>query len=285
MSLDVKLGREGPTPKDAATLLCVRDGASSIEILCVERAKASGFLGGAVVFPGGKLDAGDRDPRVRSGASAPRAPATAIAIDQETLAALAVAACRECFEEAGLLFAIGSAPDDATRRAMRSALAGNAAFADVLAERAVTLDLGRLVPFARWTTPAQESRRFDTRFYLAEAPPRQDPLHDAHETTSAFWAAPQAVLDRFARGEVQLFPPTHRSLEVLAGARSVGDALAIAERACLDVICPELVSQGDTLALVLPGDPEHSIAEARVTGRSRYVLRGEQWLPEPAPSR
>jgi hypothetical protein len=148
----------------------------------------------------------------------------------------------------------------------------------------VSLDLARLVPFARWTTPAQGSRRFDTRFYLAEAPAGQTALHDAHETTSAFWAAPAAVLDRFTRREVALFPPTHRSLELLAEVRSVADAIEIAERACLEVICPELVAQGDTLALVLPGDPEHGVREARVPGRSRYVLRAEQWLPEHAPT-
>lgn len=270
--LDVALGRQGPTPLDAATILCVRDAGGTLEILCVERHQKSKFLGGAVVFPGGKLDPKDRDPRLSS----------------DTESALAVAACRECFEEAGLLFHRGAPVDEATRRAMRAALATGAAFADVLGERGLALDLAALVPFARWVTPVVETRRFDTRFYIARAPVDHDAVHDAHETTSAFWATPAAVLERFARGECSLFPPTHRSLELLATVSSVDDALALAARASRDIICPELVKhvddRGETMALTLPGDPAHSVRATIVPGRSRYVLRGEQWLPEEAPA-
>jgi hypothetical protein len=169
---------------------------------------------------------------------------------------------------------------------MRDRLARGASFGELCAEHRVALDLAGLVPFARWLTPTSERRRFDTRFYLARAPADQRPMHDAHETTSAFWAAPGAVLERFVRGECAVFPPTHRSLELLARARSVDDAFALASTMSLATICPELVKHVDasaeTLALVLPGDPEHSLRDARVPGASRYVLRGEQWLPEDA---
>ena len=284
--LDIELGREGPPPIDAATVLCLRDSEAGLEVLCVERHQRSGFLGGAIVFPGGKLDPSDRDPRCLVGATRPVTPTQSIADDDATLAALVVAAARECFEEAGLLFHRGAKGDETTRRAMRQRLAAKESFADLLAEYALALDLARFVPFARWVTPVTERRRFDTRFYLARAPADQIAVHDAHETTSAFWATPSTVLARFARRECAIFPPTHRSLELLERAASVDEALALASSLSLSTICPELVKHLDapdaeeTLALVLPGDPAHSLGDAIVPGASRYVLRADgQWLP------
>lgn len=285
--LDVELGRQGPTPKDAATILCLRDGANGLEVLCVERHARSRFLGGAVVFPGGKVDAADGSAEVLLGATPARRTPIAIADDDASLDALAVAACRECFEEAGILYYVGEHLSDDALRDMRTRLAAGEAFGALLRERGVSLDLARLHPFARWITPASEARRFDTRFYLAAAPALQLAAHDAHETTAAFWGKPSDVLARFARGDCSLFPPTHRSLELLRDVGSVDEALALPTS--LAPICPELVKHvddaGETLALTLPGDPDHPIRESRVPGLSRYVLRGEQWLPEAAPAR
>ena len=280
--LDVKLGREGPEPKAAATVLCLRDAPGGLEILCVERAKASGFLGGAIVFPGGKVDAGDTDEALLARATAAPAARDDFA-EPEANAALAVAACRECFEEAGLLFHRGPTQPAETRRALRQALLGGRSFGDVLDSASITLDLAALVPFARWITPVVETRRFDTRFYLARAPGDQDAVHDARETTMAFWATPKAILARFDAGECQLFPPTHRSLELLAALRNVDDAFERAAVRRLMPICPELVvhrdALGETMALTLPGDLEHSLGELRIEGATRYVLRGERWVP------
>ena len=91
------------------------------------------------------------------------------------------------------------------------------------------------------------------------------------------------MLERFGRGELQLAPPTERTLAILAPARSAADAVTLADGACLEPICPELVAQGDAMALVLPGDPEHSVAVARAPGPSRYVLREGRFVPEGPP--
>ena len=125
-----------------------------------------------------------------------------------------------------------------------------------------------------------ESRRYDTRFYLFVAGDALTGAHDDHETTASFWAPPAAVLARFLAAELQLAPPTHRTLEILAGAPTAAAALALAEAACLDPVCPRLVSQDGSVALVLPGDPEHDVRTARSPGKSRYVLRGDRFLPE-----
>jgi hypothetical protein len=163
-----------------------------------------------------------------------------------------------------------------------------ATLGELLDARGARLDLAALHPFARWITPAAESRRFDARFFLFVADPTLTGAHDDHETTASFWAAPADVLGRFAAGELQLAPPTHRTLEVFAGASDARDAVRIAEASCVEAICPRLVphrdARGETVALVLPGDPEHDVREPRSPGKSRYVMRGDRFLPEDPPA-
>ena len=105
---------------------------------------------------------------------------------------------------------------------------------------------------------------------------------------SSFWASPAEVLRRYAAGELQLAPPTHRTLEVLSAARDARAAVALADAASVDPICPRLVphhdASGETMALVLPGDPEHEVRESRSPGKSRFVLRGDRFFPEDAPA-
>jgi 8-oxo-dGTP pyrophosphatase MutT (NUDIX family) len=256
-----------------------------IEVFCVRRHTNIAFLGGAVVFPGGKLDPADREvvgPFVRE--VDPRALAM---VDAEPAEAtwLAVAACREALEETAILPAVdggGAHLDAAATRAMRTALEGGARLGALLEERGARLDLGALVPFARWVTPEAERRRFDARFYLLALPPGQIGEHDDKETTQGFWDTPRGVLARFERGEVQLAPPTTRSLELLAEARSMADAVAIAGRQSLLPVCPLFIA-GDPPVLALPGDPAHTVREARLDGPSRFVLRDGRFVSEDAP--
>ncbi|HEY6460352.1 MAG TPA: hypothetical protein VIY73_09380 [Polyangiaceae bacterium] len=277
--LDLDAGRAGVTPKDAATLVVVRDApGGGLEVFCVERQKV-GFLGGAIVFPGGKLDPSDVDPAWATRTTAPRAPWTDAAAH-----GLAVAACREALEEAAILPLAGAPLAHAELLDWRARVARKeTTLLALLGEAGRSLDLGSLVPFARWITPAAESRRYDARFYLFVADATLTGLHDDHETTASFWAAPADVLRRFVAAELQLAPPTHRTLEILATAANASQAVALAAKACLDPICPRLVTTGDGAALVLPGDPEHDVKEVRSPGKSRYVLRGDRFLPEDAP--
>jgi len=288
--LDIDANRQAVAPRDAATLVLVRDAAGGgVEIFCVERSKQSKFMGGAIVFPGGKLDDADRDPRWRECANAPRSPGSPIAPDDETLRALAIAACRETLEEAALLPLEGAPLDHETLLAMRASLAKKeTTMIELVRACGLRLDLAALHAFARWVTPTVESRRFDARFFLAVVDAGARGLHDATETTSSFWAKPADVIARFGAGEIQLAPPTHRTLEIFSAHRSVADSIAYAASACLDPICPRLVqhvdAKGPTMALVLPGDREHDVATARVPGKSRFVMRGDRWLPEDAPA-
>jgi 8-oxo-dGTP pyrophosphatase MutT (NUDIX family) len=286
--LDLKADREAVAPKDAATLVAVRDAQEGIEIFCVERSKASRFLGGAIVFPGGKVDAADLDARWLTSVSHLSQRTACFAADSDTARALAIAASREALEEAALLPVSGGNISHEDLLALRKrAETEPSAILEELEKRGLVLDLAALEPLSRWLTPAAEARRYDTRFFIVRAPADQPGAHDDHETMSSFWASPKKLLARFDAGEVQLAPPTHRTLEILARAATVDEAFAIARKANLDTICPQLVSQktaeGETMALVLPGDPEHDVRESRIAGKSRFVLRGDRFVPEDAP--
>ncbi len=241
------------------------------------------------MFPGGKLDPSDLDPTWMARATTPRAPPTPFADDEATLRGLAVAACREALEEAALLPVDGASPSHTELVDWRAKIAaGETTLEELLSARGLRLDLGALHPLARWITPVSESRRFDTRFFLFVGGGGVTGVHDGQEVTASFWATPAEVLRRFDAGELQLAPPTHRTLEVLAPAKDTAEAIAIAARSSLEPICPKLFTQhdarGDTFALALPGDPEHEVRAARCPGKSRFVLREGRFLPEDPPA-
>jgi 8-oxo-dGTP pyrophosphatase MutT (NUDIX family) len=278
-------------PADAATTIVVRratDGVG-IEVFCVERNRQSRFMGGAIVFPGGKLDATDSEDAWAAVITAPRLPAsrlTPFARDEAHFRALAIAAARETLEEACILPVIGGELLGHELPLLREALARNVdEFRQRLLQRTLRIDLAALTPFSRWVTPEAEGRRFDARFFVAIAPEGQTGAHDDNETTASFWAHPDAILARFDRNEIQLMPPTHRTLMQLAECSTEAQVLALASANSLEPICPRLVAQGDTKALVLPGDPAHEIQLARVPFSSRYVLRDTRWRAESPPQR
>ncbi|AUX23017.1 NUDIX hydrolase [Sorangium cellulosum] len=262
-------------------MIILRDGPSGLEVFCVRRHASSSFLGGAVVFPGGKVDAQDGAEVWRDRATEPRARVAAFATDAMPARALCVAACRETLEEGAILPVDPPASGDEVDAIGRE-LAAGAPLDAVLRRRGLKLALAELVPWARWITPAAESRRFDARFFLLPLPPGQVGRHDGRETTMSLWAAPSEVLERAAHGEFFLAPPTSRTLELLSGVADVRSAVALSERQSLLPICPRFVP-GDGAAppyLALPGDPSHEIRERRTAGPTRYVLRDGRFIAE-----
>jgi 8-oxo-dGTP pyrophosphatase MutT (NUDIX family) len=161
-----------------------------------------------------------------------------------------------------------------------------------LAEEAnLTVDPSTLVPFARWITPSAEGKRFDARFFVAAAPAGQTARHDSVETVDHLWATPAEVLARYERGELKLPPPTIRNLEDLSRHATVDAALAWARDCVVTPILPKLVPLGDTLAIVLPWDPDYSklpgegmvIEPTHPVARppSRFVLSEGRWWGRP----
>jgi 8-oxo-dGTP pyrophosphatase MutT (NUDIX family) len=267
-------------PRHAATIVVLRQTAVGVEVFCVRRHQRSGFLGGAVVFPGGKVDDADAAEPWADRASEIH-PRGAVMAGEGPLAgarALAVAACREALEEGGIA-PIAPALDAAGIEALRAEAAVGGLCA-ALAARDLRLAVDRLVPWARWVTPEAEARRFDARFFLLELPAGQLGRHDEHETTMSFWARPADVLARSARGEIFLAPPTTRTLELLAEVPSVEAAMALAGEQSLLPICPLFVPDDRAPFLALPGDPRHPVTERRVAGPTRFVLRDARFVSE-----
>ncbi len=242
-----------PAPKLAATILLVRDGPSGLEVFMVQRHHQIDFATGAMVFPGGKVEAGDADPRLRERC------AGVAGLDADALV-VRIAAIRETFEECGVLLARprGSAAAElvsATRLAelesrWRDKLnRDEAGMAELVDAEDLELALDRLVAFAHWVTPEVVPKRFDTHFFLAAAPPDQVALHDGGESVDSIWITPQAALAAAESGRRTIIFPTLMNLNLLGLASSAADALARARRSPVVTVRP-------TLARTPEGKPE-----------------------------
>ncbi len=194
--------------RPAATVIIARDGKSGLEVLVIERAKAMGFAGGAIAFPGGKVDPSDR-------LLGPACEGFAGLDGDESAARLA--ACREAFEEANLLLSRGPPVPAAERARLRPLSDGHAiAFADLLAGIGHRLDAATLTRFARWLPPEGLHVRFDTRFYLARLPDGERHAADGHEAVACRWARPADLLGEADAGAISLLFPTRCNIARLA---------------------------------------------------------------------
>ena len=221
-----------PEIRDAATVIVGRDTSEGLQVFMVRRNVGAAFLPNRYVFPGGRVDAADRDEaaqRLRGSAG-----------DVEP--AYAVTAARETFEEVGLLFADRAV--DVTRLAeLRAAMhAGQMTFGEVLEGLDVDLDVSQLRYFSRWITPKAEiaTRRFDTRFFVARAPREQVAEADATEVSDGRWFAPAQALAEYASGEINLIFPTIKHLERITPFRTVDELLAFAGTKSIVTVTPEV---------------------------------------------
>jgi 8-oxo-dGTP pyrophosphatase MutT (NUDIX family) len=217
-------------PRPASTVLLLRESsrAGEIEVFMMVRHYEIDFNAGALVFPGGSVDKGDREiianPGLYSGGEG---------LDDASLS-FRIAAIRETFEESGILLARpnGSKSLVDAKRAGEIESAGRAAlcegkttFQKVLGDNGVVLALDELVPYAHWITPEGAPKRFDTWFFLAAAPPAQLGGHDGKESTDSIWLSPREALAGSESGRFKLPFPTTRNLIRLGKQNSVKAAL------------------------------------------------------------
>ncbi len=227
-----------PEAIPAATVIVMREAAGGPpELLIVERARAMSFAGGALVFPGGRVDSGDH------------VLAATLEGDPDDLAAR-IAAVRETIEEAGVAVGV-RVPAGAILDLQRRLYAGKA-MAALLDEVGGALDLDSLVPFARWLPAGVHHKVFDTRFYLVRAPEGAEPVVDGNENVRVFWASAHAVLDAADRGEATIIFPTRRNLERLALFGSFADAVADARAHPLRTVTPWIEARADGDHLCIP---------------------------------
>jgi 8-oxo-dGTP pyrophosphatase MutT (NUDIX family) len=274
------------TIRDAATVMLVRD-APDLQVFMLRRNLRSEWVAGAYVFPGGAVD-----PEDRSDESYARSPGRTDAAASALLGVASgglgfwIAAIRESFEEAGVLLARprGDDPLDLSDlEAERAAVnRGDRRFLDVLRAQDLVLDVDRLHLFSHWITPAGMTRRYDTWFFVAEAPEGHTYLHDDGETVASTWIRPADALARADAGELELIFPTRRSLEALTRFEHADDVVATVREASdlPPATQPRIVSDGNGARLLLPGDPGYDDAvepaDGAISGPTLQAMRAAE---------
>jgi 8-oxo-dGTP pyrophosphatase MutT (NUDIX family) len=241
----------------SSTVLLVRDGTAGLEVFMVKRHHAIDFASGAMVFPGGKLCAGDRDPVLSERHARPGRFAA-------DLTPFAFAAIREAFEETGLLLArrkggerlLGAADVEVLQRWREPLNREEKSLAEMAEVEGLEYALDVLAPFAHWITPEAMPKRFDTWFFLAAAPEGQIGMHDGSESVDSAWLGAQQALDDWEAKRRTIVFATRMQLVKLARAKAVAAALAAAEREPVIDVLPVLDKNA-------PGEPHLRIpAEA-----------------------
>lgn len=240
----------------AATIVLFRDRASGPpELLMVERAATMAFAGGAMVFPGGRVDPGDA------------ALAELYAPDMDDAAAR-IAAIRETLEEVGIVIGLDPLPSAAESSAMRQRLHDGETIGAILGDRRIDLDA--LIPFARWLPAHAHMRIFDTHFYIAALPPGSpEPVVDATENVTARWTTAADVIAAGDRGDAHIIFPTRRNLERLAGYASFADAVADARAHPVRTITPFAEEREGGTHLCIPDDLGYPVTSELMTAALR----------------
>lgn len=274
----------GQPVRPAATVVMLRDGAPGLEVFLVKRHGLSDVLGGAYVFPGGKVDAQDaRLNMERYLDAAPSALHQGLGeplLGETEAAGLHVAAMREAFEETGVLFAQGCGAAEAAQA--WALLREGMAFDEVLAHMRLRLTASSLAPWSRWITPVVASvinKRFDTRFFLAAVPEGQQARHDEREAVDSAWLTPAQALRQYWEGAIVLAPPQIMSLVHLAQHANVEAALREARMRPPPVIQPEPFEEDGAPVICYPGDERHPVRERALPGPTRLHYRQGRFEP------
>ena len=264
-------------PRHAATVLLLRESAAGVEVLLTRRHENLAFMGGLWVFPGGTLSPADL-----SSDSMARIPSRARErcarlhdirgqpLPKDHCVGLCIAACRETFEETGLLLATTEQElhweDDRLAHVQdrrRAIVSHPEQFATLLQEQGLQLQIDRLVYWAHWVTPSNAPRRFDTRFFVAAVPPGQTACIDTVETSDHAWMRPADVIEAAVQGRLPVSQPTQFNLmELQTSLDTHGSlpALLAAERdRDIAPVLPKMLREAHTV-MMLPWDPDYASA-------------------------
>jgi 8-oxo-dGTP pyrophosphatase MutT (NUDIX family) len=251
--------KEVPAPRPATTVLLLRpskagDAASPLEVFMVVRHQQIDAFSGALVFPGGKLEDADGEPQLRS-----RCGGAEKCSDAELK--FRVAGVREAFEECGVLLA--------RRRGQRALVAASelkgieqrwraklqkdeATIVDLAEAEDLEIATDLMTPFAHWITPTFAPRRFDTWFFLAEAPEDQVALHDGSESVDSVWITPQQAINEAGAGKRTLVHATFKNLELLTEGVTVTGAISQASERKVVTVQPWVETRDGKRFLHIP---------------------------------
>jgi 8-oxo-dGTP pyrophosphatase MutT (NUDIX family) len=270
--------------KDAATVILVREeDEKPFEVFLVQRHKKQSFMGGAFVFPGGALDPADCDDALMQ-------HMTGVSIEdavnrlnesetpRDKAMGLYFTAVRETFEESGILLAdldVDTSHNFAGRfSGYREEIHdGVLTLKDLAVKENIQYALNLLMPYARWITPKFESKRFDTRFFLARKPKHQNAEHDHKELVESLWMTPEKALEKNFNQEIMLMPPTLKIIEELTAYISIDDLFVFASGKKVGPILPQLFQSETAFGIMLPHDPEYTIKAYKQTLRKNEPSR------------
>jgi 8-oxo-dGTP pyrophosphatase MutT (NUDIX family) len=244
--------------RDAATVVLLRDApvvagaphagvrprGAAMHVWMLTRVTQMAFAAGMSVFPGGRVEDADADLPMSGDIAT---VARRLDCDERFARALVGAAVRETFEETGVLLAV-PVTDLATARA--DVESGRIAFADLLRTHELGIDVAQLQPWSRWITPAGETRRYDTRFFVGALPEGAEPADVTTESSAAQWLSVGDALEQAQRGERKLLPPTIATLASLLEFPDVDAVLAAARERIIEPVRPNIrISEtGDVVA-------------------------------------
>ena len=235
----------------AATLILVRDqDRGPPQLLMVERAGGMAFAAGTLVFPGGRIDAADRDLGAKVG-----------------IEAAAIAAIRETIEEAAIPVALSPLPGPDAARSLQDELVADRSFDELLDEHGLSIEIDALTPFARWVPKFHAVRRFDTLFFVARCPPGdRQPRVVEGECAGAHWLSAEEVLDRDRCGEARLIFPTRRTLERLAQHSSFDAIRADALGHSIEPISPWVEEREGEKFITIPSHLGFPVTQEQLDG-------------------
>lgn len=248
-----------PPARPATTVLLLRPSkrgnpSSDLEVFMVVRHHQIDAFSGALVFPGGKLEDADGDKRLRA-----RSTGAASLSDDELK--FRIAGIREAFEECGVLLAhkrgqkplIGAADLKPIEEKWRKKLSDDeASIVDLVEAEDLELATDLMTPYAHWITPTFAPKRFDTWFFLAEAPQDQVALHDGSESTDSVWIGAQAAIDEAKAGRRTLVHATQKNLELLAEGGTVAGAIEQAKKRTIVTVQPWVEARDGKRFLHIP---------------------------------
>jgi 8-oxo-dGTP pyrophosphatase MutT (NUDIX family) len=239
-------------PIPAATLVLVREAAAGgpPELLMVERASGMAFAGGALVFPGGRIDPADRDLAEPFGLADGGAR---------------IAAIRETLEETAVPIGLDPLPSADDALGLQMALVDDRQFAELLDDAGAGLDLFALTPLARWLPNFHVTRRFDTLFFIARAPAGEwRPNVIPGECSGAYWLTAADALERERSGDARLIFPTRRNLERLARHDSFEAILADANAHPIEPITPWVEERDGEKFITIPSDLGYPVTREKL---------------------
>jgi 8-oxo-dGTP pyrophosphatase MutT (NUDIX family) len=249
-----------PVPIPSATIIIGRESSQGFEIFMVVRHQQIDFASGALVFPGGKTEPGDHDPEIRQYCVG------AEDLSDEDLATR-VAAIRETFEESGILLARqkgdeGIVPGARLRelKNYREKLTTESTnLLDFLRAESLTLAIDHLTLFAHWITPEMMPKRFDTFFYLAEAPEDHLGVHDGSESVDSLWISPQQALAENEAGKHTIIFPTRMNIQKLARNATLSAAITTAKNSPVVSVQPWVENRASGPFLCIPEEADYDI--------------------------